>query len=109
MAAFRRVDTRTDLARFTLDRVVAASDGRFLVAFDREQEILRLIDPGSGATHWRAGPTTRPDFVAVPKGELGRVFSGVEELPDISIAPLWPHSVLDYLKHPSVIGALFTR
>ncbi|NJP50240.1 hypothetical protein HCJ93_09170 [Streptomyces sp. SBST2-5] len=51
----------------------------------------------------------RGDFVAIPKGELGRVFTGVEELPDISIAPLWPHGVLDYLKHPSVIGALLTR
>ncbi|MEV8593147.1 serine peptidase [Streptomyces sp. NPDC052012] len=49
------------------------------------------------------------DFVAIPKGELARVFTGVEELPDISIAPLWPHSVLDYLQHPAVTGALLTR
>ncbi|MGS2586346.1 serine peptidase [Streptomyces hebeiensis] len=42
------------------------------------------------------------DFVAIPKGELARVFSGVEELPDISIAPLWPHSVADYLRHAAV-------
>lgn len=46
------------------------------------------------------------DFVAVPKGGLARGFTGVEPLPDISIAPLWPHSVLDYLKHPSVTGAV---
>ncbi|MFF3330966.1 serine peptidase [Streptomyces sp. NPDC002888] len=49
------------------------------------------------------------DFVAVPKGELARVFPDVEELPEISIAPLWPHSVLDYLKHPTVTGALLTH
>lgn len=49
------------------------------------------------------------DFVAIPKGELPRVFSGVEELPEISIAPVWPHSVLDYLKHPSVAEALTIR
>ncbi|MFG2129959.1 serine peptidase [Streptomyces sp. NPDC048751] len=49
------------------------------------------------------------DFVAVPKGQLARVFPGVEELPEISIAPLWPHSVLDYLRHPSVTGALLTH
>ncbi|MDN0197259.1 hypothetical protein [Streptomyces sp. S.PNR 29] len=49
------------------------------------------------------------DFVAVPKGELARIFPGVEELPEISIAPLWPHSVLDYLRHPSVAKAVTTR
>ncbi|MEW5531902.1 serine peptidase [Streptomyces virginiae] len=46
------------------------------------------------------------DFVAIPKGALARVFEGVEEQPAISIAPLWPHSVLDYLRHPSVAGAV---
>ncbi|MER6255188.1 hypothetical protein ABT224_27935 [Streptomyces sp. NPDC001584] len=46
------------------------------------------------------------DFVAVPKGELARVFEGVEGRPEISIAPLWPHSVLDYLKHPAVAEAI---
>ncbi|MFF1630976.1 hypothetical protein ACFVXV_37380, partial [Streptomyces sp. NPDC058272] len=49
------------------------------------------------------------DFVAIPKGELARVFSGVEELPEISIAPVWPHSVLDYLKHPAVTKAIAER
>ncbi|MEU0176296.1 hypothetical protein ABZ178_23525 [Streptomyces massasporeus] len=46
------------------------------------------------------------DFVAVPKGELARVFPGVEELSEISIAPAWPHGVLDYLRHRSVSGAI---
>ncbi|MFD5338383.1 hypothetical protein [Streptomyces hawaiiensis] len=46
------------------------------------------------------------DFVAVPRGELARVFAGVEELPDISIAPAWPHGVLDYLRHRSVSEAI---
>ncbi|MEW2613834.1 hypothetical protein AB0937_27315 [Streptomyces sp. NPDC047880] len=40
--------------------------------------------------------------MAVPKGELARVFPGVEGLPDISIAPAWPHGVHDYLRHRSV-------
>jgi hypothetical protein len=42
------------------------------------------------------------DFVAIPKGELARVFPGVEELPEISIAPAWPHGVRDYLRHRTV-------
>ncbi|MEV7677704.1 serine peptidase [Streptomyces sp. NPDC088341] len=42
------------------------------------------------------------DFVAVPKGELARLFSGVEQRPDITIAPLWPHYAHDYLRHPDV-------
>ncbi|GAA4323679.1 hypothetical protein GCM10023086_49600 [Streptomyces venetus] len=46
------------------------------------------------------------DFVAVPKGELARVFTGVVQLPEISIAPAWPHSVLDYLRHRSVIETI---
>ncbi|MFF7788386.1 serine peptidase [Streptomyces sp. NPDC007991] len=46
------------------------------------------------------------DFVAIPKGELTRVFPEVEELPEISIAPAWPHSVLDYLRHRSVSEAI---
>ncbi|MFF4661073.1 hypothetical protein [Streptomyces sp. NPDC001381] len=61
----------------------------------------------------RPGPVRRwvdiadaGDFVAVPKGELARVFRGVEPLPDISIAPVWPHGVLDYLRHPRVTGAV---
>ncbi|WP_460070646.1 serine peptidase [Streptomyces sp. YKOK-I1] len=49
------------------------------------------------------------DFVAVPKGELARVFPEVEQLPDVSIAPWWPHGVLDYLRHPSVGAALLSR
>ncbi|MFI8338895.1 hypothetical protein ACIF8W_02230 [Streptomyces sp. NPDC085639] len=49
------------------------------------------------------------DFVAIPKGALARAFTGVEERPEISIAPLWPHSVLDYLKHPSVADAITER
>jgi len=49
------------------------------------------------------------DFVAIPKGELPRLFTGVEEFPEISIAPLWPHSVLDYLKHPTVTEAILTH
>ncbi|KUO03537.1 hypothetical protein [Streptomyces caeruleatus] len=49
------------------------------------------------------------DFVAIPKGELARVFSGVEELPEINIAPVWPHNVLDYLKHSAVAEALASR
>ncbi|CAM5512115.1 hypothetical protein [Streptomyces aurantiogriseus] len=48
------------------------------------------------------------DFVALRKGELTRVFPEVEQLPDISIAPWWPHSVLDYLRHPSLSGAVLT-
>ncbi|MFE8017276.1 serine peptidase [Streptomyces antibioticus] len=46
------------------------------------------------------------DFVAVPKGALARAFPEIEQLPDISIARWWPHSVLDYLRHPSVNGAV---
>ncbi|MER7463255.1 hypothetical protein [Streptomyces sp. NPDC097981] len=46
--------------------------------------------------------------MAVPKGELARVFEGVEERPEISIAPLWPHSVLDYLRHPSVTETILS-
>ncbi|MFJ2645447.1 serine peptidase [Streptomyces sp. NPDC087420] len=49
------------------------------------------------------------DFVAVPKGALAKLFSGVEEQPDISIAPLWPHSALDYLRHTSVRDVLAPR
>ncbi|MFF8261372.1 hypothetical protein [Streptomyces virginiae] len=47
--------------------------------------------------------------MAIPKGALGRVFEGVEEQPEISIAPLWPHSALDHLRHPSVAGAVTGR
>ncbi|MFI7019001.1 hypothetical protein [Streptomyces sp. NPDC050164] len=46
------------------------------------------------------------DFVAVPKGQLACAFPGVEELPEISIAPVWPHGVLDYLRHRSVPEAI---
>ncbi|MDQ0717088.1 pimeloyl-ACP methyl ester carboxylesterase [Streptomyces luteogriseus] len=46
------------------------------------------------------------DFVAIPKGMLAQVFPGVDELPEISIAPAWPHSVLDYLRHRSVSEAI---
>ncbi|WP_147472703.1 alpha/beta hydrolase family protein [Streptomyces triticirhizae] len=42
------------------------------------------------------------DFVAVPRGRLARVFAGVESVDDISVAPLWPHNVLDYLGHSVV-------
>ncbi|WP_404953683.1 serine peptidase [Streptomyces sp. 147326] len=79
--------------------------------------IFHRLDPGP-----QEGRGTRPpgvrrwvniadvgDFVAVPKGALARAFAGVEERPEIRIAPLWPHSVLDYLKHPAVSGLLTDR
>ncbi|WP_051814412.1 hypothetical protein RFN58_32950 [Streptomyces iakyrus] len=72
--------------------------------------VFHRLDPGP-----RDGKGTRPavvrrwvnvadagDFVAIPKGELARVFTGVEELPEISIAPAWPHGVRDYLRHRTV-------
>ncbi|MDT0342207.1 hypothetical protein [Streptomyces litchfieldiae] len=46
------------------------------------------------------------DFVAIPRGRLAQVFTGVEHLSDITIAPLWPHNVLDYLRHPVVADTL---
>ncbi|MFD7132308.1 serine peptidase [Streptomyces sp. NPDC059894] len=49
------------------------------------------------------------DFVAVPKGQLARVFPEVDQLPDISVARWWPHSVLDCLRHPSVTGTVLSR
>jgi pimeloyl-ACP methyl ester carboxylesterase len=48
----------------------------------------------------------RGDVIAIPKGALAQRFDGVEQLPDISIAPLWPHGVLDYLRHPAVLDVL---
>ncbi|MEV8593146.1 hypothetical protein [Streptomyces sp. NPDC052012] len=39
-----------DLARFTSNLVVAASDGRFLAALDDRRRMLRLLDPADGAT-----------------------------------------------------------
>lgn len=76
--------------------------------------IFHRLDPGpqqgrgarpAGVRRW-ANIADIGDFVAIPKGELVRVFADVEELPEISIAPTWPHSVLDYLKHPSVTKAI---
>lgn len=79
--------------------------------------IFHRLDPGPEQDRGTRPPGVRRwaniadigDFVAVPKGELGRVFADVEELPEISIAPLWPHSVLDYLQHPSVVKAITMR
>ncbi|MFE6839026.1 serine peptidase [Streptomyces sp. NPDC057705] len=76
--------------------------------------VFHRLDPGPLEGRGARPPGVRQwvdiadvgDFVAVPKGELARVFEGVEGRPDISIAPLWPHSVLDYLKHPAVAQAI---
>ncbi|MGW1675182.1 hypothetical protein [Streptomyces sp. NPDC002324] len=79
--------------------------------------IFHRLDPGpvrgrgtkpAGVRRW-TNIADIGDFVAVPKGELGRAFAEVEELPEISIAPLWPHSVLDYLQHPAVAKAITVR
>ncbi|MGA5356358.1 hypothetical protein [Streptomyces purpurascens] len=59
----------------------------------------------SGVRRW-VNVADAGDFVAIPKGEVARVFPGVEELPEISIAPAWPHGVLDYLRHHSVSEAI---
>ncbi|MEU7726778.1 hypothetical protein AB0B78_16270 [Streptomyces sp. NPDC040724] len=72
--------------------------------------VFHRLDPGPLEGRGARPPGVRQwvdiadvgDFVAVPKGELARVFEGVEGRPEISIAPLWPHSVLAYLKHPAV-------
>jgi hypothetical protein len=48
------------------------------------------------------------DFVAIPKGAVARVFPGAEELPEISIAPAWPHGVRDYLRHRAVSETITT-
>ncbi|MFD4620814.1 hypothetical protein [Streptomyces sp. NPDC058475] len=79
--------------------------------------IFHRLDPDPSKGRGTKPPSVRRwvniadvgDFVAIPKGELARVFSGVEELPEISIAPVWPHSVLDYLKHPAVTKAIAER
>ncbi|MFJ6756025.1 hypothetical protein ACIQNK_13520 [Streptomyces sp. NPDC091273] len=76
--------------------------------------VFHRLDPGPLEGRGARPPGVRQwvdiadvgDFVAVPKGELARVFEGVEGRPEISIAPLWPHSVLDYLKHPAVAEAI---
>ncbi|AMW13611.1 hypothetical protein A4E84_31360 [Streptomyces qaidamensis] len=38
--------------------------------------------------------------------ELARVFPGVEELPEISLAPDRPHGVRDYLSHRTVAATV---
>ncbi|MDX3842035.1 hypothetical protein [Streptomyces europaeiscabiei] len=79
--------------------------------------IFHRLDPGPVQGRGTKPPSVRQwvniadigDFVAIPKGELARVFADVESLPEISVAPVWPHSVLDYLKHPSVAKAITAR
>ncbi|MFE1963334.1 caspase family protein [Streptomyces sp. NPDC059479] len=71
------------------------TDPYFLIRFDPRQDLraLDLTDAASAAEYRQ---------LLAMSWAAHTHFTGVEQQPDITIAPLWPHSIHDYLRHPAV-------